>query len=137
MKLSVKQTSDIEPSWHTFVDEGDGQPIRFLIAPITDASQNEIDRLVKDKDFVKSLELDWTRLPKGTGDRRQDLRRVIFADKTIRGWENVVQDDNVSPLECDLYSKVWAMQRIDLSAWVVQCGQEGGAKVVQDEAKNS
>lgn len=136
-KLAVKTTSEIEPKWHSFIDEGDGLPVEFLISPITVAAQAEIDRLVKDREYIKSLNIDWSILPKWNMDRRQETRKVLFADYLFKGWRRVYEDDETTPLECSLYNKVWMLERQDLGNWAIERGQEGNARQVKDEAKNS
>ena len=135
-KFSV--TPNAEPAWCIYLDEGDGFPIRFLIAPITEISQNGIDERLKDRDYIASLNIDWNQLPEIKDiTKKQATRRVLFFSHIIREWEGIVGTDGVTPLECNMYNIAWLCQRPDLAGWVMERGNEGGGKLVKEEVKNS
>jgi hypothetical protein len=160
-KFGIKTTrNEVEElPWHTYIDEGDGDPIEFQIGAWTRTAQDRCERQGRDKEFIRSLGLKWHDrldlpsddpeygrgcwmigdqvLPYGSGDRANELRTILWSNHLIRNWRNVVGEDGKTPLECDLFAKVWAMERNDLSLWVLHRAQEGGAKLVKAEQKNS
>lgn len=156
-KFGIKTKRGNEPTWQTFLDEGDGDPIRFLVADWTRTAQEKVTDLLKDRDHVKGLGIRWNdeyldpetgeksrcwmlgdrAFPYGSGDRKQELRSIITVDYLVRDWsDNVVGEDGKTKLECDIVNKAWLFERQDLGLWLFQRGQEGGAKVIEADAKN-
>jgi hypothetical protein len=138
-KFGVRQTSEIEPTWHAYIDVGDGDPVKFLVSALTEVAQNRIDKLLEDSDYIKSLNIDWKRLPKIEGiSKKVATRRVLFADYILRDWtDNVVGEDETVTLPCDIYGKSWLLQVQPFNTWIVERAQEGGGKVIVEEVKNS
>lgn len=154
MKVRLTNAADaesLEPKWYTYLDEGDGEPVEMLIAPWTRQAQEQIDRNLKNKAYIDGLAIDWSKMPKLRGSKKEELRLVVTADYLVRGMNNFesydgttvfkrrgdVGDDHVGIYdEVDIYNKVMAWESLRLAKWIMDRAQEAGARVVEDEAGN-
>jgi hypothetical protein len=133
--ITTQQKAE-ESKWKTYIDEGDGDPIRFKLRPWNRSANGLIDNRIKDKDFVKSLGIDWDRMPKGTGERREDLRAAILADYLFEDWENVEEDDAPIPLACTVINKAWLFDNQALGLWALNAAGNASVKVAEKDVKN-
>lgn len=137
----AKSPAQSEPTWEIFHDDG-SETNEILIAPWTRFAENEIERRLRDKDFVKSLNIDWDEMPNSSGDRRVELRVIVTADYLIRGLHNVESRDGSKVYRktddgvVDLYTKAWLFESVEVAQFVMAKARSGGVSVVENDAKN-
>jgi hypothetical protein len=143
MKLKLNDATAenaLDPTWHTYRDDGDGEPIEFLVAPWTRSMQEQIERNLANKKYIDDLAIDWARMPKIRGKKKDELRLVVTAHMLLHGMNNVEAYDSDQVFkrgdDVDIYNKVMAYESLDLSGWILAKAREGGAKVVEEEAGN-
>jgi hypothetical protein len=112
----------------------------MLIAPWTRQAQEQIDRNLKNKAYLDGLAIDWSRMPKLRGSKKEELRLIATADYLVRGMNNFQSYDGTTLFkrgdEVDIYNKVMAWESLRLAKWIMDRAQEAGARVVEDEAGN-